>query len=214
MAKECQKQNVSRTTKSSDWQQLENQKVNKLIHLHHLTLQKDLLALNQCKRLTNYSLDQFDLKKYSASKDVFTEVKQYCDLMDENYRECTNIILQGGVGTAKTFFAVSILKEANRKEYTTRYMTAATCYLGWDYDCIQDFMDSDFLVIDEIYSSLESSLDAREISVLHYIIEQRYLSMKPTICATTLDMDAFQSKVGETAMHKLTENSLVLHLNG
>lgn len=125
--------------------------------------------------------------------------KQYAE---NNFR---NLIVCGPVGTGKTHLACATLNVVIHLHKTAKYVTEGDIYRMIrntygkrgvsESDVIRQFMEPDYLAIDEIARTRWS--DAEKVTLTD-LIDKRYYTERHTIFVTNLPPESFTDRSGET----------------
>lgn len=141
-------------------------------------------------------------KRYAATKDV----------------KNIGLLFMGGIGTGKTFLAVSIMKQKITYRIPSLFMPIytllsdlRTCEREQQRKMINRLNNIDFLVFDEIGSDKNTDW---VVSQLHAIIDTRCNNMLPTIFTSNLSSKQLEEYLGKRLYSRILAANKVLYLEG
>lgn len=131
-----------------------------------------------------------------ANPEVSRVANAYVQKFDRFYSKGLGILFQGTCGNGKTFISACIGNALISKEYSV-YMTTISDlvnlmskdYGNYMQDVIQKISNVDLLILDDL--GTENILDTKNSKTIEYtykIVDTRYLSNKPMIISTNLNV--------------------------
>jgi DNA replication protein DnaC len=177
--------------------------------------------LNLYPQLQGHSLESYNQQKYPMAKVAYDFSAGYCVNLKARMMNCVNVVFRGDIGAGKTFFSISILKEAITQGYTAKYVIVSELFSeikkSYNYadmsaeEIVERLVSPDFLVLDEIGLSFNSNLE----KVTYFeLINKRCLQNKPTIVASNLDVSGLKNVMGNRAVDRLMDaKSAQLYFN-
>lgn len=182
--------------------------------------QSNLKAINIYPRFEYYSFESYDAQKFKQTSSIATIAKKYCSDFESRLQVGSNLLFHGNIGTGKTFFAISILKQAVISGYSTKYVEMPTLFRFIksqfkypDFDeqkYIDDLSKPNFLVIDELGIGYGSDF---EKGFIFSLINQRYNMMKPIIAISNLGIEDLKQSIGARVVDRLTDKSITCEFN-
>lgn len=123
--------------------------------------------------------------------------------------DTANFILMGTVGTGKTHLALSVLKRVLEKK-SGAFVTLKNVLMSYkDFKGLgtisRDIINKDFLVIDEVNTSLSQLSDFDKESLFD-VFNHRYNNLLPTMIISNLNPDQLLSALGKQVLSRLTED--------
>jgi len=140
-------------------------------------------------RLKAATFDNFIIKDKNAK--CHKLLKSYADRFDEMYEKRQGLILYGSVGTGKTFGAACIANQLLSQGISvvmTSFVRLIDEMRRFDEDVyrkIQRIMRAKLLIIDDLGAERDTSFALEKV---YDIIDARYLSKKPLILTTNLNI--------------------------
>jgi DNA replication protein DnaC len=171
-------------------------------------------SLKLLPRLNRYCFENYNELKYPKARKAFNISQRYCSNLQARMNDGSNLVFHGNIGGGKTFFSISILKEAINQGFSAKYQTVPELFRNIkrtfnytdldDQKIIDDLIAPDFLVLDEIGVSFNTNL---EKVTFFSIINERYNRLKPTIIVSNLDIDGLKNVMGERVIDRLSDGS-------
>ena len=131
--------------------------------------------------------------------------KGYTDNCFDMYSDNVNLLLTGSNDASKTYVSSIILQYCYSYYFSTRLVTfkelISKTFKG---DGIEDFLNAQFLVIDELGAEVSLKSDA-EKSLLEDILKQRFAKGYPTIICSNLSVSELKQRYGNTFYSMLSE---------
>jgi len=148
--------------------------------------------------LDYYSKDIYDYSFKDESKDskYYLEILKYIEFLDKIYEYGSSLFLYSDISsTGKTFFATSILKEANKKGYSIYFLPFIHLYNELS-NCNNDYLNIlnklnnfDFLVIDSVDKELNRGYlsDTKILNIFEEFLNVRF---KPIIFTSQKELNS------------------------
>lgn len=157
------------------------------------------------KYYLNCTFDKDD----KANLEISTLAHKYVDRFNRFYAKGLGLLFMGSCGNGKTFISACIGNALIEKEYSV-YMTSISDLVNLmskDFgnnrpELIEKLSNVDLLILDDL--GTENIMDSRKsntIELTYKIIDSRYISNKPMIISTNLDISSM-----------LNSNDLNIHL--
>ncbi len=182
---------------------------------NHLKNQGLLESINKFPLLRKFNFESYNEDMYPEAKHTYDQMKNYANNFEKMIDNAVNVIMYGGVGTGKTFFGISLIKEAVVQGYSAKYQTTYDLFneikksfsdSSFCYEKVKKYLiDCDILCLDEIGVTYGTEF---EINILFEIINQRYMLCKPTIIITNLDIQNLTKAIGIRSLDRLMETCL------
>ncbi len=140
--------------------------------------------------------------------------KNYAKAFDNNLAAGRCIAFLGKPGTGKTHLAVAIARSITEQGYTALYIKTLD-YIrqvrdSWAPDStmrelavIQQFVEPDFLILDEV--GMQYGTDGELVQITD-LLDKRYLDLKPTLVMSNENIDGLKTYLGDRAFDRLREN--------
>lgn len=142
--------------------------------------------------MKDWNFDNDDLKNPVLS----ATMKRYADNFAEHRQNGTGILMWGGCGTGKTYYAACIANELITKGYTVHMTNFATLInriqgtFDEKQDIINDLNRYSLLIIDDLGAERRSEYMQETV---FNIIDARYRAGKPLIITTNLSIDEIKN---------------------
>lgn len=145
-----------------------------------------------------YYLDCVFDKDDKANLEISTLAHKYVEKFDRFYAKGLGLLFMGSCGNGKTFMSACIGNALIEKEYSV-YMTSISDLVNLmskDFgnnrpELIEKLSNVDLLILDDL--GTENIMDSRKsntIELTYKIIDSRYISNKPMIISTNLDISS------------------------
>ena len=126
--------------------------------------------------------------------DVTERCLRYADNFAEISAQGMGMLITGGIGSGKTFYACCIankLLDEGRTVWLTAQMPLlrACDDFGTDEPTFRRIAEAELLILDDLRTE---ALSARQLELLHEILDTRYRSGRPLIVTTLLTPDAMR----------------------
>jgi len=165
----------------------------------------------------------FSLKGLNCSKTVKDKVKKYCSKIKKAKKMGLGMCLYGNYGRGKTSLGIHVLKKASASGYSIYFATLAEIlneirtsfgYSGEELSLCQlnqdrQFIQSDFLVIDNVGQEYRRSETDFVPIVFDEIIRKRKANRNVTILTTNKEPNKLKEVYG-AALFSVLESSLKL----
>lgn len=156
-----------------------------------------------------------DLK--NVNPEILKHLKKY--IVEKQYLDGKNIMLQGGFGVGKTYIAFAIVKqivEDMAKEYKNiswEFMILSD--LGVDFKnaelSIEKAKNCNILIFDDIF---EEQMNKYTSLKFYNLVNYRYNNNLPTIFTTNMDLKTMKQVVSERVADRIRENLKLIILKG
>jgi DNA replication protein DnaC len=156
-----------------------------------------------------------DLK--NVNPEILKHLKNY--IVNKEYLDGKNIMLQGGFGVGKTYIAFAIVKqivEDMAKEYKNiswEFMILSD--LGVDFKnaelSIEKAKNCNILIFDDIF---EEQMNKYTSLKFYNLVNYRYNNNLPTIFTTNMDLKTMKEVVSERVADRIRENLKLIILKG
>lgn len=161
-------------------------------------------------------LSDYEFKENTKDKKFYCELKKFIELLDGVYETGSCIYLHNGIpSTGKTFFAISILKEAYRKKYSIFYIPFVKVYsevLNGNKDIFSTIDKKDFLVIDSVDKKLNKDF-LTDIKLLNYFESFLRERCKPIIFTGSTSLSSPEYNVLTVIKQSLKNKIYELHID-
>lgn len=133
-------------------------------------------------------------------------LRGYTSHCDEMLRDCVGLLFLGQNGNGKTYISSIILQYCYSYYHTCRMSTFKDLIsMAFNKeDSYMEFLNSEFLVIDELGAEVSLKSDA-EKSLLEGILKYRFTKGYPTILCSNLDLGQLKERYGNTFYSMLSE---------
>ncbi|MCQ2409616.1 MAG: ATP-binding protein [Clostridia bacterium] len=159
-------------------------------------------------------------------KEALTKIYSLMEKYASKYPDVTkyNIYISGATGTGKTCLASSIARAAvengmtvkfvSAYEFNSAMITAHTSPISQRNYLLSDYLDADFLIIDDLGTEPMTRNVTTEYLLL--IINERTINHKATIITSNISTDYISERYGERIYSRLSDkaNSLVFSIKG
>lgn len=158
--------------------------------------------MERIKRRKAYGLRDACLQNFTFENDhgrnpVMQKARAYVSGWREAYQKCVGLLLFGGVGTGKSFFAGCIANALLDQDipvlmtsFPTLLNRLSSVYPEERAELIRSLNDFDLLIIDDL--GVERSTEF-VMEQMFEIIDTRYRSQKPLIITTNLSLDELRN---------------------
>lgn len=157
-----------------------------------------------------------DFDAYKAQSDgqahALSVARAYAGQFEQRLHRGQGLVFAGQVGTGKSHLAAAILQAVLPERvglYVTMMGLIRMVRGTWRKDAEQTEADVlrtlstvDLLVVDEV--GVQYGTESEQ-TILFEVLDERYLSMLPTILLTNQDKDGFRAYVGDRTFDRLTE---------
>ncbi|MCR4617824.1 MAG: ATP-binding protein [Lachnospiraceae bacterium] len=177
---------------------------------------RQLLKRENFSKLTYKYHEGEDLNRLKGAVDV---CRDFVDNFDKEYK---NLVLNGTVGTGKSFLSCCIASELLESYHSVIYLSAISLFeilakkqFSGDYsdkgEETENLYECDLLIIDDLGTELSNSFVA---SSLFGLINERDLRRKSTIISTNLGLPEIRERYADRVLSRLTGNYIFLKLTG
>lgn len=166
--------------------------------------------------MKDWNFDNDDLKNPVLS----SMMKRYADNFAEHRQDGTGILMWGGCGTGKTYYAACIANELITKGYTVHMTNFATLInriqgtFDEKQDVINDLNRYSLLIIDDLGAERRSEYMQETV---FNIIDARYRAGKPLIITTNLSIDEIKNPKNVNygrIYDRIIERCFPIHVDG
>lgn len=132
-----------------------------------------------------------------------------------------NLLIYGDIGIGKTHLITIISNELQKTSNSVIYISSndffnSSRFLEYDshynnFDCIEDFINADLLIIDDLGSEYKTSLNSPK---LFYYMNERFLQKKSTVISTNLDLKELDTFYSRRILSRLVAHYTKIRLVG
>ena len=137
-------------------------------------------------------------------------MKIYQQAIDEK----KGIFLHGDTGVGKTYAMYAIAKNKKAKvDNFPKLLVEFRDYMqrGCYHDRIKDYVDQDYLFIDDLGAEKMSEYVAEFIYIL---VNERYMNQKRTVLSTNLSLEEFEERDGDRILSRIGEMCVMYSMEG
>lgn len=163
--------------------------------------------------------DALGPEQATASK----QCERYAACFAEAQSRGGNVLLQGHVGTGKTYLACAIGLALMARGHSVLFATEdeilvtirSTYHHNAEYreeDILQEYSSADLLIIDDCGRAIGQP--DKRAHMLFRVIDRRYRELKPTVLTSNLSLDRLEEHLGYASWDRLTDaNCMVVQFN-
>ena len=197
----------------------------KLCSCHLEILKKISMSEYSCSSILAVStFDTFDLKYYSAEKDMnlgyspreymeasFDFLKSYAENFNKN---SSSFFFTGATGLGKTHLSLAVMNKVTEKGFSVFYGSADNIIKQMEKerfgrsngDIEEEIENADLLIIDDLGTEFKTAFSE---TAVYQIINNAILNGKPMIISSNLSIDELEERYGQRVVSRLNSFEVV-----